>query len=116
MSGSRPMFDPPRTHDRMVARPDLVARLDDAARGALTLIVAPAGWGKTVLAAQWARARERVAWVHVAPGADLDSVAHATLRASGADAPTSPAAPASSSAALLRRLPELLESLPECSF
>jgi LuxR family maltose regulon positive regulatory protein len=46
-----------------VERPALVARLDACARGALALVVAPAGWGKTTLVAQWARQHERVVWL-----------------------------------------------------
>ena len=48
----------------MVARPELVARLEEAARGKLTILSAPAGWGKTSLLTQWAQTSElAVAWV-----------------------------------------------------
>jgi LuxR family transcriptional regulator, maltose regulon positive regulatory protein len=40
----------------LVARPDLLARLDAGLRGPLTLIAAPAGFGKTTLLSMW-RAR-----------------------------------------------------------
>src|SRR5258705_8258152 len=42
---------------RTVARPRLLRRLDAAARGKLTLVVAPQGYGKSVLLAQWAATR-----------------------------------------------------------
>src|SRR5437588_5341308 len=37
----------------MVMRPRLTQRMNTALRGALTLIVAPAGWGKTTLLSAW---------------------------------------------------------------
>src|SRR5205823_5114384 len=37
----------------MVTRPRLTQRMNTAMRGALTLIVAPAGWGKTTLLSAW---------------------------------------------------------------
>ena len=43
----------PRTH--LVARPRLLARLESGLRGPLTLIAAPAGFGKTTLLADWLR-------------------------------------------------------------
>jgi LuxR family transcriptional regulator, maltose regulon positive regulatory protein len=58
----------------MIDRSRLHRRLDDAARKVLTLVEAPAGWGKTVLLSSWAaRApREgRIAWV--AADSDDDS-------------------------------------------
>jgi ATP/maltotriose-dependent transcriptional regulator MalT len=50
-----------------VDRPDLRRRLDDGVERPVTLIVAPAGSGKSVLLAQWAAARPdlRIAWVDV---------------------------------------------------
>src|SRR3954452_16329787 len=36
-----------------VARPHLLEQLDVAARGRLTVVVAPPGYGKSVLLAQW---------------------------------------------------------------
>ena len=48
----------------LVARPQLVARLEEAARGKLTILSAPAGWGKTSLLTQWSQGSElAVAWV-----------------------------------------------------
>ena len=61
----------------LVRRPELVARLATPASGhKLTLVVAPPGWGKTTLLAQWAGAtaeRRPFAWVSLDP-ADNDPV------------------------------------------
>ncbi|MFE3782536.1 LuxR C-terminal-related transcriptional regulator [Amycolatopsis sp. NPDC059090] len=49
----------------LVSRPRLLAVLDRAAEAALVFVGAPAGFGKTVLLAEWARRRGRgaVAWL-----------------------------------------------------
>ncbi|MDG4805545.1 LuxR C-terminal-related transcriptional regulator [Micromonospora sp. WMMD1120] len=39
----------------VVARPRLLRRLDEGSTGAVTLVAAPAGWGKTTLLASWVR-------------------------------------------------------------
>ena len=44
---------PPRVRDGLIERPDLVKRLRDGRDRALTLVCAPAGYGKTTLLAQW---------------------------------------------------------------
>jgi len=44
---------PPRPRTPLVPRPVLFARLDAARSARLTLLAAPAGFGKTTLAAQW---------------------------------------------------------------
>jgi LuxR family maltose regulon positive regulatory protein len=49
---------PPRS--AVVARPRLLARLDAGLRGPLTLIAAPAGFGKTTLLATWLRQNEKL--------------------------------------------------------
>ncbi|MFO8150009.1 MAG: LuxR C-terminal-related transcriptional regulator [Trueperaceae bacterium] len=59
---------PPRPHGDAVARPRLDALLDEATRDhTVTLVSAPAGYGKTTALAAWARAGARpdrpVAWV-----------------------------------------------------
>ncbi len=56
---------PPDRRAGLVARPDLVARLDAAAdRHRLTLVSAAAGWGKTTLVGDWLAGRGRpTAWV-----------------------------------------------------
>ncbi len=54
----------PRTH--LVSRPHLVERLQRGVTGALTLVSAPAGFGKTTLLAQWiAESGLPVAWLSV---------------------------------------------------
>ena len=58
--GSRPGFVP---------RPRLAERLDEGLDPGLALVCAPAGYGKTVLLADWARCRERpVAWLSLDAG------------------------------------------------
>ena len=60
---------PPRLEGQLVARPRLMARLDQSARLPLTLIVAPAGFGKTTLVAQWlASSPTPVTWLTVDAG------------------------------------------------
>src|SRR6266567_4519060 len=46
----------------MVTRPRLTQQMNAAMRGALTLIVAPAGWGKTTLLGAWHTEASRGAW------------------------------------------------------
>jgi LuxR family maltose regulon positive regulatory protein len=58
---------PPR--QTLVERPHLVERLDEGLRGRLTLISAPAGFGKTSLVAAWRRQSELpLAWVSLDEG------------------------------------------------
>lgn len=48
----------------LVSRPNLIARLGQVAEGNVTLIAAPAGFGKTMLVTEWAsRQKERTAWL-----------------------------------------------------
>ncbi|MBQ1025406.1 LuxR C-terminal-related transcriptional regulator [Micromonospora sp. C95] len=63
----------------MVLRPRLARLLDDAVRRPVTLLRAPAGWGKTTLLATWRRTRQEAdpgapmpAWVSVEAGDDPD--------------------------------------------
>jgi LuxR family transcriptional regulator, maltose regulon positive regulatory protein len=64
----------PRTRLGFVARPRLVDRLAQAQGGELTLVCAPAGFGKTALLADWARGGQRpVAWLSLDTG-DNDPV------------------------------------------
>ena len=52
-----------------VPRPRLVARLDAGLDGRLTLISAPAGYGKTTLVTEWLQAGEhRAAWLSLDEG------------------------------------------------
>ena len=55
----------PQVSPLAVFRGELVRRLDDAVRSKVTLLVAPPGYGKSMLLAQWAAssARRRVAWL-----------------------------------------------------
>src|SRR5215211_4886108 len=64
----------PRTRRGFVPRPRLVDRLAQAHGGELTLVCAPAGFGKTALLADWARRDPRpVAWLSL-DDADNDPV------------------------------------------
>jgi LuxR family maltose regulon positive regulatory protein len=64
----------PRPPPGFVARPRLVDRLDDGLARELTLISAPAGFGKTALLAEWSHRRERlVGWLSLDAG-DNDPV------------------------------------------
>ena len=54
----------PSVKTQLVARPQLLQRLDEAAEQKLILVTAPAGYGKTTLLASWvAQQDRRVAWV-----------------------------------------------------
>jgi|GEM_PF-3097537 len=54
-----------------IARPRALRELDRSARRPATLLVAPAGTGKTTLAAQWAvEQAARVAWLSLSPAQD----------------------------------------------
>src|ERR671910_2096795 len=64
----------PRPPQGFVARPRLVDRLDDGLARELTLISAPAGFGKTSLLADWSqRGERRVGWLSL-DGGDNDPV------------------------------------------
>jgi len=61
---SRQAIRPPVPAKDLIARPTQVAQLDAAARGALTIVVAPPGWGKSALLAQWAHeSAVPIAWI-----------------------------------------------------
>ncbi len=61
----------PRVQVPIVGRPRVDARLDEAAQGAVGLVCAPAGYGKTVAVSSWLKARRRdAAWVTVDAGDD----------------------------------------------
>ncbi len=54
----------PPLHRQLVPRPHLVARLEGGLDGKLTLVSAPAGFGKTTLLCEWITgANLRVAWI-----------------------------------------------------
>lgn len=48
----------PQVRPTIIRRERLVARLNEGAAGAMTLLSAPAGFGKTTLLAEWAAARQ----------------------------------------------------------
>ncbi len=59
----------PRTQSGFVRRPRLLAHLDTGSVRALSLVCAPAGFGKTALLADWIQARQRsVAWLSLDSG------------------------------------------------
>src|SRR4051794_9512068 len=68
-------LNPPRNQQRWVERPRLIAALDRAAGRPLTLVTAPAGYGKTTAVTQWiSQLTDRaVAWVGI-DQADNDPV------------------------------------------
>ena len=58
---------PPRPNT--IPRPHLIERLNEGTRRELTLIAAPAGFGKTTLLSEWAAVSERsVAWLSLDEG------------------------------------------------
>jgi LuxR family transcriptional regulator, maltose regulon positive regulatory protein len=59
----------PRTRPGFVVRPRLADRLINGPAGAIVLVCAPAGFGKTALLADWARRSQRpVAWLSLDEG------------------------------------------------
>jgi LuxR family transcriptional regulator, maltose regulon positive regulatory protein len=54
-------------HRVLVARPRLIERLDRGAESALTLVSAPAGFGKTTLLAEWLAGGRPAAWLSLDP-------------------------------------------------
>jgi LuxR family maltose regulon positive regulatory protein len=59
----------PRPRPGLVSRPRLLGRLSEGTARELTLVCAPAGFGKTSLLAEWARSRQRpVAWLSLDAG------------------------------------------------
>ena len=59
----------PRPRPDLVPRPRLAERLDEGLARGLMLVCAPAGYGKTVLLADWARrGRQPVAWLSLDVG------------------------------------------------
>jgi LuxR family maltose regulon positive regulatory protein len=73
----------PLLRPELVPRPRLLKRLDEGVRRNVTLVSAPAGFGKTTLISEWAHRRERdapavcVAWLSL-DGADNDPVRFST--------------------------------------
>jgi len=62
----------PRVRSPLVSRPRLLSQMDEASRLPLTLLAAPAGFGKTTVVSEWvARGSRHAAWVSLDP-ADND--------------------------------------------
>jgi LuxR family maltose regulon positive regulatory protein len=76
------IVDPPTAAAPLVARPRLLARLD-AGTAPLTVLSAPAGWGKTTLLNSWTRAPNGPV-VRVPPGRPEDFWRRATAAVSSA--------------------------------
>lgn len=68
-------FQPPRRNVALVPRPSLTHRLTDPSPRSLTLVMAPPGWGKTTLLAEWQEAdrKRSFAWLSL-DGADSDPI------------------------------------------
>ncbi|HET8845288.1 MAG TPA: hypothetical protein VFN35_27695, partial [Ktedonobacteraceae bacterium] len=69
----RTKLNPPRLRGPLVAREELFARLDESQAGRVTLLSAPAGFGKTTLIRSWLANRPNlapVAWVSLDKGDD----------------------------------------------
>ncbi|WJK39066.1 LuxR C-terminal-related transcriptional regulator [Solwaraspora sp. WMMA2056] len=106
----------------LVERPRLASRLDTGTRGPLTLLVAPAGWGKTALLAGWFAARQGsgiLAWLTVEPadrGTRFWTYLHAALDTAltrwPTDRPVLPV-PADDVEQFLPRLASALAAQPE---
>ena len=65
---STKLFTPP-VRKNLVPRPRLIERLNEGLEGKLTLISAPAGFGKTTLVSEWLAGCERpVAWLSLDEG------------------------------------------------
>src|SRR5438445_13271435 len=59
----------PRLRPNVVLRPRLLERLNEGLHGKLTLIAAPAGFGKTTLVSAWVAGCDRqVAWLSLDKG------------------------------------------------
>jgi LuxR family transcriptional regulator, maltose regulon positive regulatory protein len=87
--GAPPLIEtkllPPRGRAELVARPRLLRTLDGLSSAALTLVDAPVGFGKTVLAQSWgAQADTAIAWVSI-DAADDDPVRLWTYVATAVD-------------------------------
>jgi hypothetical protein len=63
---------PPRAGSDEVVRPRLLEAIDHGTRAKLTVIVTPAGYGKSTLAAQWQRRAERACCWLTLDSADND--------------------------------------------
>ncbi len=73
-------FNPPPALGDLVARARLTQRLEEVRRTRLTLLQAPAGYGKTTLMSQWFHAlrdsQEAVSWLDAFEGSTAELLAH----------------------------------------
>ncbi|MEO6888162.1 MAG: LuxR C-terminal-related transcriptional regulator [Ktedonobacteraceae bacterium] len=67
-----PKLQPPRLPSSLVERPRLLERLDAALERKLTLLVAPAGCGKTTVVNQWIHERQACGWSRPLAWVSLD--------------------------------------------
>ena len=117
----RTKLRPPRVRDGLIDRPRLVERLQNGRERALTLVCAPAGYGKTTVIAQWQSvARETMPFVWVAlDERDSDPVrlwTHlVTAVAERIEAQQVPASPPTPAAIEDVVLPRLVEALDACA-
>ncbi|HEY8450834.1 MAG: LuxR C-terminal-related transcriptional regulator [Micromonosporaceae bacterium] len=99
-----------------MVRSRLHDRLDHATRCPVTVVAAPAGWGKTVLLSAWLRARPAggppAAWLATGPGPFWPAL-HAAVRLALAGHPDLPPAPAGEDPSYPDRLAAALPELPE---
>jgi len=68
-----PKFRPPRLPSSSIWRQRLIARLEEGRQGKLTLVLAPAGSGKTTLIRQWMETQDpetQLAWLSLDPEDD----------------------------------------------
>ena len=79
-----PQLDIPAARRHIIKRPRLTRLLDETTARVI-LLVAPAGYGKTTLARQWAKTLSGAIWVSLTP-AHRDVVTFAEDLAAGADA------------------------------
>src|SRR5215831_14157406 len=90
MSGASPLIETkltsPRNRSEFIVRPRLIQMLDELAAAPLTLIDAPLGYGKTVLAQTWCAAHpgRAIVWLSL-DAADDDPVRLWTYIATGVD-------------------------------
>lgn len=110
----RARLAPPALPDGLVERPRLRDLLAVGARGAVTLVAAPAGWGKTVLLTSWYRtASGPVAWLSVEPGDTDADFWRYVAAALGAGATGVPAPGEEPHEIFLARLADALARRPE---
>ena len=86
-----PQSSPPRKEQRIIERPRLIKLLDETDARTI-LLLAPAGYGKTTLARQWARTLSGAVWVSLS-SEDRDVAVIARKVARAVDGPAGVALP-----------------------